>query len=89
VGEGCREESAAAVTGKRVVPCPLCGVLIVLDDATCTIRHANPVCAGMLAKMAEFGLKTTHGKWAEVINAKTGEVVQDGDDVQLKGAGKA
>jgi len=59
---------------RRVVPCPACGLTVVLEPATNTVRHENPVCAEFTRRMVASGLQATRAPWTVVVNPLTGEV---------------
>lgn len=64
---------------KRVVPCPACGLEVVMEPETNTIRHASPVCDEFTRRVEASGLKARRENWSAYVNVKTGEVV----DVQV------
>lgn len=65
------------MTTKRTVPCPGCGLIIVLDDAACTARHESPMCETFAEGMKRHGLEATHDPWVEAVRSD-GSVVEKG-----------
>jgi hypothetical protein len=63
---------------KRTMRCPGCGSFIVLDDATCTMRHPNPLCRTFEAIMRRFNMTSRVEPWAEMVRSD-GSVVKKGD----------
>lgn len=58
----------------RVVPCPACGLRVLMDSATNTIRHEGPVCPEFLRRVEAAGLKANREPWAVVVDPLTGRV---------------
>lgn len=51
----------------RAVPCPGCGLPVVMDDAKCKVRHPSPICALFESKMKAFNLKPRFEPWTAAV----------------------
>jgi hypothetical protein len=70
-----RRERRAAAKKPRAVRCRFCGRAVVLDDATCTIKHENPQCAEFVEGMARCGMEARVDPWVEMVRPD-GSVVE-------------
>lgn len=55
------------VKNGRAVPCPGCGLPVLMDDAACTVRHPSPICALFEAKIKACGMKPRFEPWDAVV----------------------
>jgi hypothetical protein len=60
----------------RTVKCPGCGLPVVMEDATCTVRHASPICAVFEAKIKACGLKPRFEPWEAVVLVQTAKAAR-------------
>jgi hypothetical protein len=64
------------VSSKRTLRC-ICGRVVVLDDATKTIRHQKPECQTFIDGMKRHGMQPKHDPWIEMVR-RDGTVIEKG-----------
>lgn len=70
-------DRAGSPPAKRTLRCPDCGALVVLDDATFSMRHPDPICGAFTEAMARAGMTPRIDPWAEYVRPD-GSVVEKG-----------
>lgn len=59
---------------RKAVPCPGCGLFVVLHPEANIIRHENPMCDEFKRRVEAAGLKAKPDPWAVVVDPLSGTV---------------